>query len=228
MEVPEGADRCWPAHQQAEPRPWTDPGPGQQQYHHRLRGLRRRGRPLRLPALGRGLQVPGKLFDDDDPWRRRAVGPGRSAVGELLAFRGGRVRAGGRHAHGFRWPPLPITADCSGLRPARRAGQPRKSASSRDGLEFRATADTEICLRLWRHVLREHTRKISERLVDDKADRIVESGADAVLAGDLGCLMNIAGRLRRRGDSVRAFHTAEVRLAGMGQGPAIGEGGEER
>jgi L-lactate dehydrogenase complex protein LldE len=43
-----------------------------------------------------------------------------------------------------------------------------------------------------------------------------------LLAGDLGCLMNMAGKLHRVGSSVRAFHTVEL-LAGMGDGPAIGE-----
>ncbi|MBT3640442.1 MAG: (Fe-S)-binding protein, partial [Acidiferrobacteraceae bacterium] len=36
-------------------------------------------------------------------------------------------------------------------------------------------------------------------------------------------LLNIAGRLRREGAPVRVFHVAEV-LAGMTDGPAIGEG----
>ena len=39
-------------------------------------------------------------------------------------------------------------------------------------------------------------------------------GADAVVLGDLGCMLNIEGRLRRRGDSqTRVLHVAEV-LAG--------------
>ena len=48
-------------------------------------------------------------------------------------------------------------------------------------------------------------------------------GADLLLAGDLGCLMNIAGRLKREGSSVEVRHVAEV-LAGMSdQTPPIGE-----
>ena len=53
---------------------------------------------------------------------------------------------------------------------------------------------------------------------------IATTGADLLLAGDLGCLMNMAGKLSRRGSRVRAFHAIEV-LAGLGQGPAIGEEG---
>ena len=42
------------------------------------------------------------------------------------------------------------------------------------------------------------------------ADEIVDTGAKTVLGGDLGCLMNIAGRLARRGEAVEARHIAEV------------------
>jgi L-lactate dehydrogenase complex protein LldE len=59
-------------------------------------------------------------------------------------------------------------------------------------------------------------------MVDDKIAHIVASGATTVLGGDLGCLLNIAGRIQRRGLPIRVMHTAEV-LAGMGAAPAIGE-----
>lgn len=55
---------------------------------------------------------------------------------------------------------------------------------------------------------------ISARMADKKCEHITQSGAAAVVAGDLGCLLNIEGRLRRRGDLLtRALHIAEV-LAG--------------
>jgi L-lactate dehydrogenase complex protein LldE len=60
-------------------------------------------------------------------------------------------------------------------------------------------------------------------MVSDKVRDIVASGAKTVLAGDLGCLLNIAGRLQREGHHIEARHVAEV-LAGMsGQLPPIGE-----
>jgi L-lactate dehydrogenase complex protein LldE len=43
-----------------------------------------------------------------------------------------------------------------------------------------------------------------------------------LLAGDLGCLMNMAGKLQREGKKVAARHVAEI-LAGMTDEPAIGE-----
>jgi L-lactate dehydrogenase complex protein LldE len=51
---------------------------------------------------------------------------------------------------------------------------------------------------------------ISGAMVQDKAGFIEKAGVDAVVATDAGCLMNIAGCLRRRGSAVRALHLAEV------------------
>ncbi|HEV3116002.1 MAG TPA: (Fe-S)-binding protein [Gemmataceae bacterium] len=51
---------------------------------------------------------------------------------------------------------------------------------------------------------------ISGAMVADKAALIERTGADAVVATDAGCLMNIAGCLRRRGSRVRALHLAEL------------------
>ena len=62
---------------------------------------------------------------------------------------------------------------------------------------------------------------ISGRMVSEKVENIAAAGSDAVLAGDIGCLLNIAGRLGREGRSVRVFHVAEV-LAGMAE-RGIGE-----
>ena len=45
--------------------------------------------------------------------------------------------------------------------------------------------------------------EISEKMVDGKADEVLATGADTLLGGDLGCLLNIAGRLHRRGAHVR-------------------------
>ena len=64
---------------------------------------------------------------------------------------------------------------------------------------------------------------ISARMVSDKADAVIASGADVLVSGDLGCLMNIAGRLKRMDSPVRVYHLAEL-LAGMTDAPGIGDG----
>ena len=51
---------------------------------------------------------------------------------------------------------------------------------------------------------------------------MVDSGAEVLLGGDLGCLLNIAGRIKREGFDTKVYHVAEV-LAGMTDVPAIGD-----
>jgi len=51
---------------------------------------------------------------------------------------------------------------------------------------------------------------ISGAMVDEKLDRIVETGADYVVGTDVGCLMNIAGRLKRRRLPIQTLHLAEL------------------
>ncbi len=63
---------------------------------------------------------------------------------------------------------------------------------------------------------------ISTAIVADKSRQIQATGADTLLAADLGCLMNMAGKLSRDGrKDIRVFHPAEV-LAGMADGPGLG------
>ena len=67
---------------------------------------------------------------------------------------------------------------------------------------------------------------ISGGIVERKCGTIEESGATTVVAGDLGCLLNMAGRLTRKGSKIEARHLAEV-LAGMADVPAIGRTKED-
>jgi L-lactate dehydrogenase complex protein LldE len=61
---------------------------------------------------------------------------------------------------------------------------------------------------------------ISTAILDAKIHDIAGTGAGTVLAGDLGCLLQIAGRLSRTRAKIEARHVAEV-LAGMTEEPAI-------
>jgi L-lactate dehydrogenase complex protein LldE len=55
---------------------------------------------------------------------------------------------------------------------------------------------------------------ISDAIVTEKCQNIQATGANAVVLGDLGCMLNIEGKLRRSGDtSTRVLHVAQV-LAG--------------
>ena len=111
---------------------------------------------------------------------------------------------------------------CSGLRELGIKEQPRHLLDNVQGLAVNEMDDSEVCCGFGGTFCVKFP-EISGKMADDKCSRIAESGADTVLAGDLGCLLNITGRMRRRGQKTRAFHIAEV-LAGMTDGPGIGDG----
>ena len=110
---------------------------------------------------------------------------------------------------------------CSGLRELGVRDQPRALLSGVAGLEVRELPGHDVCCGFGGTFSVKYS-DISNHIVAEKTAEIGDSGADIVLAGDLGCLFNIAGKLSREGASVRAYHIAEV-LAGMAGGPAIGE-----
>jgi L-lactate dehydrogenase complex protein LldE len=112
---------------------------------------------------------------------------------------------------------------CAGLRELGVFAQPRKLLASIDGLEMRKLEGNEECCGFGGTFCVKYPA-ISNAIVGEKVAAIERTGADLLLAGDLGCLMNMAGKLSRRGSRVRCFHTIEV-LAGMADGPAIGEEG---
>jgi L-lactate dehydrogenase complex protein LldE len=110
---------------------------------------------------------------------------------------------------------------CSGLRELGVRDQPRRLLASVEGLELRELPGAEVCCGFGGMFCVKYP-DISDKMVADKADDIAATGAEAVLAGDLGCLLNIAGKLSRQGRRVEARHVAEV-LAGMtGATPPIG------
>ena len=110
---------------------------------------------------------------------------------------------------------------CSGLRELKVKAQPRRLLASVKGLGLKELPGAEICCGFGGTFCVKYP-DISERMAADKADDVTATGADTLLAGDLGCLMNMAGTLQRQGSPVRVRHVAEV-LAGMTDAPPIGE-----
>ena len=111
---------------------------------------------------------------------------------------------------------------CAGLRELGIKRQPRVLLRSVRGLELAELASPEVCCGFGGTFCVKYP-EISTKMVDDKAADIAATGAEVVLAGDLGCLMNIAGRLSRLGSRIAARHVAEV-LAGAAGEPPIGRG----
>jgi L-lactate dehydrogenase complex protein LldE len=110
---------------------------------------------------------------------------------------------------------------CSGLRELGIRAQPRRLLARVDGLNLAEMRDADVCCGFGGTFCVKYP-EISNAIVAKKADHIAATGAGTLLAGDLGCLMNMAGKLQRAGYAVRARHVAEV-LAGMTDHPPIGE-----
>jgi len=155
--------------------------------------------------------------------------PERHAAAEALA---GRTRelveflAGERPATlaGVRFDGMVTYHDsCTGLRELGIKDQPRRLLRRIEGLTLSESEGCEECCGFGGTFCVKYP-EVSTRMVSDKCRKLDASGADTVLAGDLGCLLNIAGRLSREGYRVRARHVAEV-LAGMTDAPPIGEAG---
>jgi L-lactate dehydrogenase complex protein LldE len=102
---------------------------------------------------------------------------------------------------------------CSGLRELGVKLQPRQLLASVSGLRLEESPGAEVCCGFGGTFCVKYP-EISDKMVTDKAADIAATGAEAVLAGDLGCLLNMAGKLYRQGRPVEVRHVAEV-LAGM-------------
>jgi L-lactate dehydrogenase complex protein LldE len=102
---------------------------------------------------------------------------------------------------------------CSGLRELGVKLQPRQLLASVSGLSIEELPGAEVCCGFGGTFCVKYP-EISDKMVTDKAADIAATGAEAVLAGDLGCLLNIAGKLHRLGRQIEVRHVAEV-LAGM-------------
>jgi L-lactate dehydrogenase complex protein LldE len=111
---------------------------------------------------------------------------------------------------------------CSSLREMKVKDQPRQLLGDIAGLEIREAEDREACCGFGGTFCLKYS-EISGEMVDQKVNNIVATGADMLAAGDMGCLMNIAGRLQRRGEKIKVLHVAEI-LAGMADAPGLGEG----
>jgi L-lactate dehydrogenase complex protein LldE len=109
---------------------------------------------------------------------------------------------------------------CSGLRELGVKRQPRQLLATVEGLTLTEMKENEVCCGFGGTFAVKYG-EISNSIVGKKTEAIAASGAHTVLAGDLGCLLNMAGKLSREGKAIEVRHVAEV-LAGMTDEPPIG------
>ena len=150
------------------------------------------------------------LFDNDPNLRGRAQALA-DRTHELVSF---LVDVMGMDRVAARCPATATYHDaCSGLREMGVKAQPRRLLGTVDGLTVVEMAEPELCCGFGGTFCVKYP-EISARMVSDKTQDISATGADLLLSGDLGCLLNMAGRLSREGSTVAVRHVAEV-LADM-------------
>ncbi|MCB1812725.1 MAG: (Fe-S)-binding protein, partial [Candidatus Competibacteraceae bacterium] len=110
---------------------------------------------------------------------------------------------------------------CAGLRELGIKQQPRTLLKTIPGLELREMEDSEVCCGFGGTFCIKYP-DISNRMVSDKIANIQATGADLLLAGDLGCLLNMAGKLKRLDSPIQVRHVAEI-LAGDTDTPPLGD-----
>jgi len=150
------------------------------------------------------------LFTDDAHWRARAERlAGR--VFELTDFLVKVLKL--QTVPGEFAGSVTYHDSCTGLRCLGIKEQPRALLGKVTGLSLREMPASEECCGFGGTFSVKHG-DISAAIAGKKCVNVQAAGADAVVGGDLGCLINIEGKLRRMGDeTTRVLHIAEV-LAG--------------
>ncbi len=158
-----------------------------------------------------------ELFEGDPVWQERAE-TFSGKVHELISFLtdvmkvervSSKVNASATYHD-----------SCAGLRELGINAQPRKLLASVEGLSLKEMKNSNVCCGFGGTFAVKYG-DISNAIVTEKTANIEAADADMLLAGDMGCLLNMAGKLRREGKRTEVRHVAEV-LAGMTDTPPIG------
>lgn len=153
-----------------------------------------------------------RLFDEGTA-DRRAAEDLAARTHELTGFLRDVAKFDGVSAR------LPVTATyhdaCSALRELKVKAQPRALLAKVDGLTLKEMKDPETCCGFGGAFCVKYPA-ISNRIVEEKTAQIAATGADCFITSDVGCLLNIEGKISREGGKARALHVAEV-LAGLAE-----------
>jgi L-lactate dehydrogenase complex protein LldE len=158
------------------------------------------------------------LFAGDAVWAKRAEALAEKTY-ELVSFLTDVLGVSTVTAH--HAGTVTYHDSCSGLRELGIQRQPRQLLKSVAGLKLIELPNADVCCGFGGTFCVKYP-DISNAIVEEKTEKIAETGAETLLAGDLGCLLNMAGKLKREGRATKSRHVAEV-LAGMTTEPAIGE-----
>jgi L-lactate dehydrogenase complex protein LldE len=152
-----------------------------------------------------------ELFRDDPVMLERAIAVGKKSF-EFTEFLVDQFETGDL---GAEWNGSVTYHDsCHLSRGLGIAAQPRHLLKNVTGLEFIEMRDSDTCCGFG-GTFAVNYPEISTAMVDEKIENILATGAETVTGCDVSCLMNIKGRLSRRGEGVKVVHISEI-LAGKG------------
>jgi L-lactate dehydrogenase complex protein LldE len=103
-------------------------------------------------------------------------------------------------------------ASCHILRGLGLREEPKRLLRAVQGLELAPLEDEETCCGFG-GIFSVVYPEVSRSMMEHKVRRIMASGAEAVVVAEPGCLMNIAGGLRKAGSPIRALHLIQVLAA---------------
>lgn len=165
-----------------------------------------------------------ELFAGDATWLRRADDLA-SRTHELVSFLVDIM--GMTHVDARYDGRVTYHDSCSGLRELKVKAQPRQLLHTVSGLSLVEMVENDVCCGFGGTFAVKYS-DLSNAIVTKKTENIERTAVTTLLAGDLGCLMNMAGKLAREGSTIEVRHVAEV-LAGMtGEVPPIGVAGTAR
>lgn len=154
-------------------------------------------------------------------WRDRALQLAAKTF-ELTVFLQEVARIAPRGSAMSGLPGVTYHDGCAGLRELGIREQPRQLLRELCGIEVNEVQQGEVCCGFGGTFCAKMP-EISGKMVSDKLKHIAATGAGILAGGDLGCLLNIAGRARRQGQHIEVRHIAELLSQDMNT-PAIGQG----
>ncbi len=164
---------------------------------------------------------PTGLFGEDEAWGARARRLAEKTyeltgfLTDVMAF------SPPEPLHDFSHLHVTYHDSCSCLREMKVKSQPRELLKTLCNIDVDEMVDTDVCCGFGGS-FSVKMPQVSAGVADKKIENAWATGADMMLAADMGCLLHLAGRLKRRNESLEGRHVAEV-LAGRIDGPAIGE-----
>lgn len=154
-------------------------------------------------------------------WRERALNLAAKTF-ELTTFLAEIAEMKVPIEDGVRLPSVTYHDSCAGLRELGIRTQPRGLLKTLRNTEVQELSQTEVCCGFGGTFCAKMP-ELSGKMTSDKLDAALATKAEILAGGDMGCLMNIAGRAKRLGKTIEVRHVAEL-LAGNLSNPAIGEG----